>query len=227
MCILRYLPTSLPSRSNTTAVLWYSPGARRSNSEPTSTIFNSLASLPRRSLDGPGIGSARLNSSVLSCWQKYTLACSSWSITSFAPAFAALRMPASLAFRFFSRSVPQDCCTRPTFRIFLDIDLRGLRDLHRHAMKAAILVNEGAAINADHLTLREAGSQALERDVVGGGAVGRHQHGAVHDQEVRVAGGQAAAVVISGRWQGQRHQLVGLVERIPERGELVGHRPQI
>ena len=39
MCILRYVPTMLPSRSKTTAVLWYSPAARRSKSEATTTTL--------------------------------------------------------------------------------------------------------------------------------------------------------------------------------------------
>src|SRR4249919_1658608 len=37
MCILRYLPATRPSVSKTTAVLWYRPVARFSNSELTST----------------------------------------------------------------------------------------------------------------------------------------------------------------------------------------------
>ncbi len=47
--------------SITTAVLWYSPGARRSNTDPTITIFSDLASAPRAFVAGPGIASARLN----------------------------------------------------------------------------------------------------------------------------------------------------------------------
>src|SRR5689334_17725885 len=224
MCILRYWPAMRPSRSNTTAVLWYRPGARRSNSDATSTIFNSAASLPRRSVEGPGIGSARLNNSVFSCWQKYTLACSSCSSTSCAPRLAASRTPASLAFRLASRSSPQLCCTRPTVKVFLGILLAtsgGLRNLHRHAMEAAILVNERAAINADDLAVREARPQALERHRVGGAAVGRHQHAAVDDQEVRVARRQAPAVLVVQRLgQRQRHQLVRLAPRVAERGQL-------
>ncbi len=82
MCILRYLPSKVPSLSNTTAVLWYRPAARRSNSEPTSTTPCCFASAPRRSVLGPGIGSARSNSSTDSCWQKYGPLCSSCSSTS-------------------------------------------------------------------------------------------------------------------------------------------------
>ena len=39
MCIFRYRPRSVPSASITTAVLWYSPGARRSNSEAITTTW--------------------------------------------------------------------------------------------------------------------------------------------------------------------------------------------
>src|SRR3546814_8457440 len=67
MCILRYLPAVLPSASKTTAVLWYRPVARFSNSELTSTTPCCFASPERRSVLGPGIVSARSNSSTDSC----------------------------------------------------------------------------------------------------------------------------------------------------------------
>src|SRR3546814_3171078 len=79
MCILRYLPAVLPSASKTTAVLWYRPVARFSNSELTSTTPCCFASPERRSVLGPGIVSARSNSSTDSCWQKYGPLCSSCS----------------------------------------------------------------------------------------------------------------------------------------------------
>ena len=50
MCILRYLPATLPSASNTTAVLWYSPVARFSNSELTRTTLCRFASGASRSV---------------------------------------------------------------------------------------------------------------------------------------------------------------------------------
>jgi hypothetical protein len=45
MCILRYLPRNDPSASITAHVLWYRPGARRSNREATIAILFSRASL--------------------------------------------------------------------------------------------------------------------------------------------------------------------------------------
>ena len=70
MCILRYLPQMEPSLSSTTAVLWYSPAALRSNSEPTSTALHSLASPASHSVSGPGIGEAMSKQLVFSSWQK-------------------------------------------------------------------------------------------------------------------------------------------------------------
>ena len=89
------------------------------------------------------------------------------------------------------------------------------------------MVNEGAAINADHLAAGEAGLQPRQCFGVGAIAVGRHQHRAVDDQEIGIAGRQAAAGVVVDRLrQWQRDQLVRLAERLAERGELGGHRPQ-
>src|SRR5687768_4583621 len=104
MCILRYLPATLPSASNTTAVLWYRPVARFSNSELTSTTPCCLASGARRSVLGPGMVSARSNSHTSSCWQKYGPLCSSCSSTSLAPRLAASATRCSITDRFASAS---------------------------------------------------------------------------------------------------------------------------
>jgi hypothetical protein len=92
------------SLSSTTAVLWYRPGARRSNSEATITTPSSSASAPSVSLVGPGTGSAWSKRRVSSVWQKYTPVCSSCSSTSCAPRACAARTPSMLAVRFWSRS---------------------------------------------------------------------------------------------------------------------------
>src|ERR687889_552871 len=77
------------------AVLWYNPSARFSNSEATTTTPSSAARAPRRSVLGPGIGSARSKNLWSSIWQKYWLRKSSWRQTICAPRAAASRMPAS------------------------------------------------------------------------------------------------------------------------------------
>ena len=66
MCILRYNPTRRPSASITAAVLWYSPGARRSNRGAITTTPARLATFPSASVLGPGTGSARSNNAASS-----------------------------------------------------------------------------------------------------------------------------------------------------------------
>ncbi len=95
MCILRYRPTCAPSGPMSTALLWYSPGARRSKTGTMIVIFLSAATRAIAVVDGPGIGSARSNSPASSCWQKYCVRKSSGRHTRRAPWSAAT--PASLA----------------------------------------------------------------------------------------------------------------------------------
>ena len=54
MCILRYLPATVPSLSITTAVLWYRPGARRSKSDVTMTTPHFRANSPNISVRRAG-----------------------------------------------------------------------------------------------------------------------------------------------------------------------------
>src|SRR6059058_1115667 len=53
MCILRYTPTTRPSASITAALLWYSPGARRSNTGAITTTPARCAARPSASVPGP------------------------------------------------------------------------------------------------------------------------------------------------------------------------------
>src|SRR5438874_2668390 len=61
MCILRYTPITRPSASITAALLWYRPGARRSNRGAITTTPARCAARPSASVLGPGTGSARSN----------------------------------------------------------------------------------------------------------------------------------------------------------------------
>src|SRR5919107_3473049 len=96
------------------AVLWYNPSARFSNSEATTTTPSSAARAPRRSVLGPGIGSARSKNLWSSIWQKYWLRKSSWRQTICAPRAAASRMPATAVRKLASGSSPQRDWTRPS-----------------------------------------------------------------------------------------------------------------
>ena len=114
MCILRYVPTIEPSRSKTTAVLWYSPAARRSKSEATTATLCLRAAAPMACVDGPGIGSASANSAVSSFWQKYCERKSSCRHTIVAPPLAASPMRAIAFLRLRSGLTSQVIWTRPT-----------------------------------------------------------------------------------------------------------------
>src|SRR5690606_11460412 len=191
MCILRYLPAMLPSVSSTTAVLWYRPAARRSNREATSTTPCRFASAPSRSVVGPGMVSARSNSCTDSCWQKYGPLCSSCSSTSLAPPAAASATRASIAARL-AASLPWSIsCTSATRRVRGGsarlVDITGsLGNLHGHAMQAAVLPDQRAAGHLHDVPAREGLGQHRRGARVGRVAVGRHQHGAIDDQEVGV-----------------------------------------
>ena len=67
-----------PSASITTAVLWYSPAARFSNTDATTTALYFRASRASASVDGPGIDSASAKNRWSSAWQKYCERNSSW-----------------------------------------------------------------------------------------------------------------------------------------------------
>ena len=86
------------------AVLWYTPGIRFSNSDPTTTTLFAFAAAASRSDDGPGIGSARSNRAASSCWQKYGPRNSSGRQTTCAPCLAASAMAASAFARFVGAS---------------------------------------------------------------------------------------------------------------------------
>src|ERR1051325_2755953 len=89
MCILRYTPTSRPSASITAALLWYSPGARRSNRGAIPTRPPCRAARPSASVLGPGTGSARSNRAASFRCAKYRERNSSGRHTRRGPARAA------------------------------------------------------------------------------------------------------------------------------------------
>src|SRR3546814_10489141 len=64
-------------------------------------------------------------------------------------------------------------------------------------------------------------------DVCSSDLVGGHQHCAVDDQEVGVAGRQATAVVFDRPGPRQRKQPVGPAVAGPQGGDLVGHRLEL
>src|SRR5688500_1222616 len=117
MCILRYTPISEPSASITAAVLWYTPAARRSNSDAMITALYFFASLLNASVDGPGMVSASAKKRWSSTWQKYCERNSSCVEKIFAPLFSAFSTRASWLARFFWGSSPHAICERPTLTI--------------------------------------------------------------------------------------------------------------
>ncbi len=78
------------------------------------TTPNSAASAAKRSVVGPGIGSARSNSAVSSRWQKYWVRKSSGRQMTCAPRCAASRTCATARSRLSSGSGEQRICTKPT-----------------------------------------------------------------------------------------------------------------
>src|SRR5690606_10001900 len=204
MCILRYLPAVEPSASKTTAVLWYRPVARFSNSELTSTTPCCFASADSRSVLGPGRVSARSNSSTHSCWQKYAPLWSSCSSTSFAPWRAASATRASITSRFSAAPPWLRSWTSATGSVSVVMagpcggaarepaivgwpccpsDESG-GQLHRDAMQAAVLPDQGPARHLHHLAARMRPCQHRRRGVVRRIPVGGHQHRAVDQQVV-------------------------------------------
>src|SRR5690606_7737043 len=245
MCILRYLPAMLPSASSTTAVLWYRPVARFSNSELTRTTPCCLASAESRPVLGPGIVSARSNSSTDSCWQKYDPLCSSCSTTSFAPWRAASPTRASITSRFSAAPPWLRSWTRATGSVLVffiecrpaavfrgpaivgrrccPLDEAG-RQLHGNAVQAAVLPDQSAAGHLHHFATRMGFGQHCGGEVVGRVVIGGHQHGAVDHQVVGVAGGEPAPAVEHRLRPGQRKHPVGASVDGAQRGELGRHR---
>src|SRR5258708_5634458 len=90
------------------------PAALRSKSEATTTTPASLAILPKSSVLGPGIASARSKSCASSRWQKYCVRKSSCRQTICAPILAASRTLATAFSTFAAASVLHDICTSPS-----------------------------------------------------------------------------------------------------------------
>ena len=118
MCILRYTPIMRPSASITAALLWYSPGARRSNSGAITTTPARCAARPSASVLGPGMGSARSNKAESSRCAKYCERNSSGRHTRLAPdAAASATFPIAFS-RFTAGSVDIAICTSPIVYLF-------------------------------------------------------------------------------------------------------------
>src|SRR5690606_2446802 len=117
MCILRYRPATLPSGPIIATVLWYSPAARRSNSEATIVTPRAFATLPSASVLGPGIGSARSNRAASSFWQKYCERNSSGRQMTCAPSAAACSTKPIARARLSAGSVDIAIWTRPTVKV--------------------------------------------------------------------------------------------------------------
>src|SRR6266702_818365 len=113
MCILRYTPTTRPSASITAALLWYSPGARRSNTGAITTMPACRAARPNASVLGPGTGSARSNRAASSRCAKYCERNSSGRHTRRAPARAASATFVIACSRFAAGSADIAICTSP------------------------------------------------------------------------------------------------------------------
>src|SRR5690242_2865604 len=113
MCILRYTPTTRPSASITAALLWYRPGARRSNRGAITTTPARRAARPIASVLGPGTGSARSNMAASSRCAKYCERNSSGRHTRRAPAAAASATFAIAFSRFAAGSGDIAICTSP------------------------------------------------------------------------------------------------------------------
>ena len=166
----------------TTAVLWYIPAVLRSKRERTRTIPSSFARAPYVSVDGPGTGSARSQSEASSLWQKYTELWSSCRTTSCAPSLAhSLIFPLSFSI-LAAMSVPQDCCTIPTFSMLPIIltsmrqiklknqQLNGFKEafriLHGNAVKGTVSGQERHAVYHFHFPVRESLLKTLPGDFI-------------------------------------------------------------
>ena len=197
MCILRYLPSRLPSASNTTAVLWYSPAARRSNSEPTITTPCCCASAPRRSVLGPGIGLGAVElvhvlvlaevGAVVQFLQQHQARAVAPRLR---PRAVSMRGEVVLARRRgrvpgSARRVKQFLGMRAVLRGNCMVTQCRLPFCQIRGRQGTGTISRSGKARAS--TARAAASAGI--------AVGRHQHGAVDDQEIGVGRGQAAAIV--------------------------------
>ena len=115
MCILRYRPKIVPSVPMTAVVLWWRPGARRSNREATTTTEPRRASQPKASVLGPGMDSASEKSAASSFWQKYCERKSSGKHTTLAPWLADSRIFAQAVLRLAVGSADIAIWTRATW----------------------------------------------------------------------------------------------------------------
>src|SRR3970040_918279 len=70
------------------------------------------------------------------------------------------------------------------------------RNLHGHAMQAAVLVDEREAMDTDYLAPRKTRAAARQCRVVRGIVVGRNQHGVIKNEEVGIGGRHARAIVV-------------------------------
>ena len=125
MCILRYTPIMRPSASITAALLWYSPGARRSNSGAITTTPARCAARPSASVLGPGMGSARSNNAASSRCAKYCERNSSGRHTRLAPdAAASATFPTAFS-RLTAGSADIAICTSPIVHLFGRVPVMG------------------------------------------------------------------------------------------------------
>ena len=192
MCILRYLPAMLPSRSSTTAVLWYSPAARRSNSEPTSTTPCCLRELAEAlgARAGNRLGQVELVDAI-SCWQKYG------AVVQFLQQHQLARRARRLRRR--RRSITARLASALAAVAAPGSGRRaGVCGVaHASTVLAASCIVTQCRLPFCQISGRQ-GTCTISRPgkacastrgglVVGGVAVGRHQHRAVDDQEVGVA----------------------------------------
>src|ERR1700735_72854 len=93
------------------------PGARRSKSGATMTVFVFCATRPKASVVGPGTDSANSKFAVSSRWQKYCERKSSGRQTTWAPARAASSMREVACARFSAVLALTAICTRATLNL--------------------------------------------------------------------------------------------------------------
>src|SRR5260370_4509372 len=118
------------------------PAARSSKSEAIITVFFWRATLPRASVDGPGIVSANLKSSIFSVWQKYCDRNSSCRQTICAPFLTASPMREIAFFRFASGFDSQAIWIRPTLTLLAAAFLTMRRSIAKRKRPRRPVVSE-------------------------------------------------------------------------------------
>src|SRR6266404_1129848 len=118
------------------------PAARSSKSEAIITVFFWRATLPRASVDGPGIVSANLKSSMSSVWQKYCDRNSSCRQTICAPFLTASPMREIAFFRFASGFDSQAIWIRPTLTLLAAAFLTMRRSIAKRKRPRCPVVSE-------------------------------------------------------------------------------------